>query len=816
MTVNAPFRFARINRWIHSPAWAPLVSHDVPFADGLSGTATVTVTARTPLLVGGRRRKATNAQAGEVWPLRLPDGRYALPGSTMQGLCRQILEIAAFGRLGGRIDKRRFGIRDLGGSRTAQLHYKDRLTRTVGNTIVPQSKAGWLIRIGAEPHILPCDFARISFDHVADIRAALPPFTAAQRDRLLTSLRNGGNDAAQRARAFLDGRGLDAFEAAFAIAAPADHFHNSIGRRIRERLCTPAAAGGGTPGTLVFTGKVGGPDPMGPRKKKREFVFFGPSRGQLLAARTAGATPPGAAPLPVDQVIWEAFHFMHSGEDGSGRKSPAWEFWEGEYNAGRPVPVFWWEEKGQVATFGMAMGFKAAWPLSTHDLLGHSHPDHLTALRDAAPDLPDLIFGMAAEGAGGRGLKRRAWFGTGICANPNLTLRRTSTGVLAAPKPKYLGLYVRQRPATDNRIPQNGNEPLAGYASFDFAGGNAAAREALKRPELAGVKIWPAVGADFAPGGEITLPPSPRIQGQPANIGEQVKVRLNLLPAGTVFTLPLTFHNLRPAELGALLWALSFGDPRAFGGQGQGARLRHRLGMGKPFNFGEVEISVTDLALDDPPADWADKAATDFVQAFEDHMTAACRAAPGAPAGADWATSPQVLALRKAADPTANGDVLRGGPNRPAYMNVTGTDSYKENADQGYFLGPYVDENRELPKPPPGTAAAPAAGPGGPAPGALPPGASAGLRGAPAASPSAAGRAAAPATAQPPPDLRPQVGARVKVHPRARREIAGREGRILQLPARAGGNFRLVDDEGRVFDAPAGLCTVIAPPGPQP
>ena len=37
MTVNAPFRFARINRWIYTPAWAPLVSHDVPFADDERG-----------------------------------------------------------------------------------------------------------------------------------------------------------------------------------------------------------------------------------------------------------------------------------------------------------------------------------------------------------------------------------------------------------------------------------------------------------------------------------------------------------------------------------------------------------------------------------------------------------------------------------------------------------------------------------------------------------------------------------------------------------------------------------------------------------
>ena len=41
MTISLPSRFARINRWIHLPAWGPLASHDVPFADGLSGTATL-------------------------------------------------------------------------------------------------------------------------------------------------------------------------------------------------------------------------------------------------------------------------------------------------------------------------------------------------------------------------------------------------------------------------------------------------------------------------------------------------------------------------------------------------------------------------------------------------------------------------------------------------------------------------------------------------------------------------------------------------------------------------------------------------------
>ena len=50
MTVHAPFRFAPINRWVHFPAWADLVSHDVPFKDGLSGEIDLEIRAETPLL----------------------------------------------------------------------------------------------------------------------------------------------------------------------------------------------------------------------------------------------------------------------------------------------------------------------------------------------------------------------------------------------------------------------------------------------------------------------------------------------------------------------------------------------------------------------------------------------------------------------------------------------------------------------------------------------------------------------------------------------------------------------------------------------
>ena len=142
MAIKAPFRFARINRWIYEPEWGELASLDVPFADGLSGEATVEITTTSSLLVGGDRRTASKEREGEVRPFRLPDGDYAIPGSTLQGMTRAILEIAAFGRLGSWIADRKFGIRDLSGQRPHNTTTGTACRRPNSSTVVnPRSTA---------------------------------------------------------------------------------------------------------------------------------------------------------------------------------------------------------------------------------------------------------------------------------------------------------------------------------------------------------------------------------------------------------------------------------------------------------------------------------------------------------------------------------------------------------------------------------------------------------------------------------------------------------------------------------------------------
>ena len=194
MAVDAPFRFARANRWVHfiEDEDAGRVSHDVPFRDGISGEIRVRVIARTPLLVGGARRKGA---PGEVWPFVSHDGHWAIPGTGIQGMIRSQLEVACFAKLGPRVAERRFGVRDLTGSTTAKELYTDRITDGTGlngQVIVPQANAGWLIRSPDHSiRLVPCNYGRILF---ADIASAVRS-DVAQRASLLDLLARTGEFA---------------------------------------------------------------------------------------------------------------------------------------------------------------------------------------------------------------------------------------------------------------------------------------------------------------------------------------------------------------------------------------------------------------------------------------------------------------------------------------------------------------------------------------------------------------------------------------------------------------------------------------------
>ncbi|MEG3755227.1 TIGR03986 family type III CRISPR-associated RAMP protein [Psychromonas arctica] len=138
--VHAPYHFVPLSKWIYMPNWAHLVSHDHPFEDGVSGIIEYTLTNKTPLCVGAEQVKGSDKISEVKWartPSNDPNklGTPVIPGSSLKGMIRSVLEIASFGKFNA-IDDQHFSFRDI----SSKSHYlKDIITKK-GNEV----QAGWI------------------------------------------------------------------------------------------------------------------------------------------------------------------------------------------------------------------------------------------------------------------------------------------------------------------------------------------------------------------------------------------------------------------------------------------------------------------------------------------------------------------------------------------------------------------------------------------------------------------------------------------------------------------------------------------------
>ncbi|MDS4031995.1 MAG: TIGR03986 family CRISPR-associated RAMP protein [Candidatus Contendobacter sp.] len=562
--IDAPYNFVPLADWVHIPDWAGLVSHDLPFRDGLSGHLDLTITAHTPILVGQEQQPATAHAPGQVHPYQLPDGRYALPGTALKGMIRAVVEIASFSRM-AMVDNQRLGVRDL--TPAARPFYGDSMTKPVGpQTYRALSKAGWLSFDTARRiwSIRPCEYARVEHNDLVAYHGA-PWINAHNRPT-----------ARDKYDAWLQPLDIQ-FDPGPVTTHPHRHGRNLVYRKA-SNLGT-----GATNGTLVFTGQPNS-------EKHLEFIFFGAA----------------SARIRVPDDVFRGFLDIHDQKTENATRT-VWDDWRG---AAR-VPVFYLEEAGRpgiVASLGLALMYKLAYRHSIHDAIRHSSPQHLDGGGD---DLATLLFGRVGDKPEDC-LRGRVTFHHAVAdGNPQPQVQPVT--ILNGPKPTYYPNYIRQPAAQNNRIP-NGR----GYATFMDA-----------QCKIRGWKRYPAQ-------------PTAQVQALTAEQMENtaVQVILHPLQARTIFSTRMDFHNLKPEELGALCWALTWG-----GADG----LRHSLGMGKPFGFGQLTVAIGGAELrPNRPGESAltwKKYRDTFIKFMDDaHERARGR-------GRKWRDSDEIKALVGMADP---------------------------------------------------------------------------------------------------------------------------------------------------------------------
>lgn len=598
MPITAPYNFVPLSKFVYFPDWADQVSHDIPFEDGISGEIVCELTTQTPVYVrnGGnweRNDIVTNPQAQSFFNV---NGQYMIPGTSLKGMLRSVIEIATFGKM-CRVDDHRYSVRDLNNKEL----YQKRFVSAADRVWTPRSQAAWLERDpgGDNWRLVPCSFARVE-QHT--LRAYHPgPVRPDLREC---------SSAVDKYRAWGDcPRTVD-----FTSTGLMNQIGRHPGKPLNYDLVTALMPG--CRGTIVFTGQ---PAP----NKHMEFIFFGNS-----------------GTIAVDDKIRENFKFVHSLNGDTDNPNTEWAYWKERLLKGDRVPVFYLLDKnGNLESFGLAQMYKLPYTYGIHKTIENRGVEHLSE----SPDFAEVLFGSVADKGRGKSFKGRVsvshalWVaGEGACG-----VKET---VLGAPKPTYYPNYLEQP------LVKNAQQPANQRTYKTYMDADAEAR---------GWKRYPA----RLPGAVVDPLPAP--------LSTNVATRFNPLRPGASFSFSVKFHNLRPAEIGALLWALEWGGDN---------RLCHSLGMGKPFGYGLVKIAVDAARSNLRPVMTGDMASS--LKAFQDSMQAFCREKGIC---TEWAKSEQLFHLTSMANPQRNGETEQSQRQRLRNMlidNPTISEKKKRNEFQ--------------------------------------------------------------------------------------------------------------------------------------
>ncbi len=530
MTIKSPFNFVPVSNQVFSPDWADEISQDIPFSDGVSGTIGLTITADSPIYIrNGQLHKDENSKDKDYSFSHVSTSagnRYFIPGTSIKGEVRNILEIMSYGKMC--VDK------------SAQFARRDLRNREVYPLLKEQGKelCGWLRRKGEGYEIEDCGrFWRIShpkIDRLLGTDVMRRNFSQA----MAGTLKDEQKTADYKYHLISDESILEGltFE---------ETGKNQMGDALVEYT-----AGGSLRGTIVFTGQPSSwtePRDKNAIGKYYEFVF--PERKQCVRN--------------ISREDFDHYAFIY-------KDSTEWSrikrlLYKSEHG-GRGVPVFFIPKgNDSVEHFGMAYLYKMPYDHSVFESLPNDHQDK------GKRDLAECIFGYTDKQDA---LKGRVQFGhafvpDGVQAKPMDRIRL----VLGSPKASYYPLYVSQ----------------------DGKGGVTSTYNTYDHGTPSGWKRY-----------YVRKDTSVRMTGQ-----DKVDTYMEPLDKGVEFRGTVTFHNLRPVELGALLSALTFHAT---------PQCRHQLGMAKAYGFGKCRYDIKLNVTASPRAGQA-KDAEYFMARFEDYMS---------------------------------------------------------------------------------------------------------------------------------------------------------------------------------------------------
>ncbi|MDW8300387.1 MAG: TIGR03986 family CRISPR-associated RAMP protein [Anaerolineae bacterium] len=582
---HAPYNFVPLPDKVVSAQDLP--DQDCYHADRYSGYFTVTLTTETPLYIRGLLTEAEAADAEKH--KNKPDffernGKPVIPGSSLRGMLRNLVEIITFSKLTRVSDKPKIFFRAVAAKTDDPLgeDYKKVLGQLGKNV-----QAGFLEQRGEEWFIRPASqrngktFAKVRdltkrgdvADDVAQVRGVKhlnqPDYTVQYIDvKLLGEPESSRAGLRAKVRSLRQGEQRD--------------------------------------GVLVCTGNMAeSSSETGGRVKTNRKNFV-----------VVFEADPRANPLQIDPQAVEDYL---DGLTPFQQETP-FDPKFGCLVSGRPVFYIPPERGEKVFYFGHAPFFRISAMLTESDSAGNRLKRAVTP-RDCIPeavrdnpnhyDMAEALFGFVDKAKDAeQGDKRRAYASRVSVSDAVITKVRSDgyyereivPKILGGPKPTTFQHYLEQPPEA-----YTDKSKLSHYATMPL-------------PDLRGHKLyWRQRGTTI----DDVRESDPEALRKVESGSDTQHTRMKPVKAGVEFKFTVRFENLTAEELGALAWALYL--PCS-------AEARHQLGMGKPYGMGVVKLEP-ELRLIDRKArymqlfsddDWAkaeDRGSPEqFISAFEKYI----------------------------------------------------------------------------------------------------------------------------------------------------------------------------------------------------
>lgn len=403
-TIKAPYNFVPLEDTVFFPEWQNRISQDIPFSDGVSGRIDIKIEAKTPIFVRNGQaqlteQEKTEGKKGDDSFSHTDDGRYFIPGTSIKGELRNVLEILSFGKM-TQVQDARFGIRKIGNSEYGNL--------------LKDANCGWLTKNANGEYVIEdCGKPlRISLEEIDNALGSKLYKDAKDLDckNLDKNKENERKSATYKYASLnlLDKIQLSANvtdkELEYKAMLPEELYMNFIfdaeeyGKQIYK-----VSHDGDTLGTIVLTGQ---PD----KKKHYEFIF----QDNVIRKYT------------VNEDVIRDFRTIH--KNNYDYKN----LWRDRLEQGCKVPVFFTLYKSQVDAIGLTYMFRYPTINSIHTAI----PAQLQIT--GFKDLAECIFGTATQN---HELKGRVFISPAFLEGGVKFEDKVHT-TLSSPKPSFASLYV--------------------------------------------------------------------------------------------------------------------------------------------------------------------------------------------------------------------------------------------------------------------------------------------------------------------------------------------------------------------------------------